>query len=136
MIIDKACSFFGHEKIEVSKELKEKVKNVIEDLIINHGVLIFLFGRFNDFIELCYYVVTDLIKKYPRVVKVKFNCMKKYNIMGEVTDYEFNKALIDEIDYCVFCYNKNIAKESPAKSETMLAYNYAKQKNKCIINII
>ena len=27
----KTCSFFGHRKIEITEELKQKVKEVIED---------------------------------------------------------------------------------------------------------
>ena len=45
----KVCSFFGHRKIEITKELKQKVKEVIEDLIFNHNVLTFLFGSRSDF---------------------------------------------------------------------------------------
>ena len=40
----KVCSFFGHRKIEITEELKQKVKLIIEDLIINQNVTTFLFG--------------------------------------------------------------------------------------------
>lgn len=40
----KICSFFGHRKIEITAELKQKVSNEIENLIVNHNVTAFLFG--------------------------------------------------------------------------------------------
>ena len=56
----KICSFFGHRKIDITEELKQKVKEVIEDLIVNHNVLTFLFGSRSDFDYLCHLVVTEL----------------------------------------------------------------------------
>ena len=56
----KICSFFGHRNIVVTEELKEKVKEIIEDLIVNHNVLTFLFGSRSDFDYLCHLVVTEL----------------------------------------------------------------------------
>ena len=41
---NKVCSFFDHRKIDITEELKQKVKEIIEDLIVNHKVLTFLFG--------------------------------------------------------------------------------------------
>ena len=35
------CSFFGHRKIEITEELKQKLREIIEDLIVNHNVSIF-----------------------------------------------------------------------------------------------
>ena len=35
------CSFFGHRKIEITEELKQRVKNIVEDFIVNHNVLTF-----------------------------------------------------------------------------------------------
>lgn len=51
----KTCSFFGHRKIEITEELKEKVRAIVEDLIVNHNVLIFLFGSRSDFDYLCHF---------------------------------------------------------------------------------
>ena len=46
----KVCSFFGHRKIEITEELKEKVKEVIEDLIVNYNVFTFLVGSSQCFV--------------------------------------------------------------------------------------
>lgn len=42
--MSKVCCFIGHRRIDLIKELEEKTKNVIEDLIINKEVETFLFG--------------------------------------------------------------------------------------------
>ena len=71
---DIKCSFFGHRKIEITKELKEKVKEVIEDLIVKHNVLTFLFGSRSDFNQLCHLVVTELKEKYPNIKRLSYTC--------------------------------------------------------------
>lgn len=38
---NKVCCFIGHRRIDLTKELKEKTKNVIENLIINKEVTLF-----------------------------------------------------------------------------------------------
>lgn len=70
----KVCSFFGHRKIDLTDELKRKVKNVIEDLIINDNVLTFFFGSRSDFDYLCHLVVTELKEKYPSIKRVAYTC--------------------------------------------------------------
>ena len=71
---NKICSFFGHRKIEITEELKQKVKEVIEDLIVNHSVLTFLFGSRSDFDYLCHLVVTELKEKYPNIIRKCYTC--------------------------------------------------------------
>ena len=55
----KFCSFFGHRNIEITEELKQKVKQIIEYLILKYNVLIFLFGSRSNFDTLCHSIVTD-----------------------------------------------------------------------------
>lgn len=69
-----ACCFIGHRKIEITEELKQKIKEVIEDLIVNHNVLIFLFGSRSDFNHLCHLVVTELKEKYPDITRIAYTC--------------------------------------------------------------
>ena len=33
----KSCSFFGYRNIKITEELKQNIKEVVEDLIINHN---------------------------------------------------------------------------------------------------
>ena len=178
----KVCSFFGHRKIEVTEELKQKVKDVIENLIIEKNVLTFLFGSRSDFDFLCHLVVTELKAKYPNIKRIAYTCrhetcileseIEKWNkvyshlnnhevnLLGVEEEYdhktkyssgkasyvERNKAMINDSDFCVFYYNENyqppirkFSKRScgyyQPKSGTAVAYAYAKQKKKNLINI-
>ncbi len=70
----KTCSFFGHRDIEITDNLKEKVKNVIEDLIINYDTSIFLFGSRSNFDQLCHIIVTELKEKYPQIQRISYTC--------------------------------------------------------------
>lgn len=70
----KVCSFFGHRKIGITEELKQKVKAIIEDLIVNHNVLMFLFGGRSDFDYLCHLVVTELKEKYLNIKRIAYTC--------------------------------------------------------------
>lgn len=50
------------------------MKVVIEDLIVNHKVLTFLFGGRSDFDYLCHLVVTELKEKYPNIIRKCYTC--------------------------------------------------------------
>ena len=178
-----ACSFFGHRKIEITEELKQNVKEIIEDLIVNHKVSVFLFGSRSDFDNLCHSVVSKLKDDYPKIKRISYTCAsescmlenerlkweeiysrlhkKQIHLLGfekEVehkTKYtagrasyiERNRAMINDSDYCVFYYDENY-KPPPRKrsrkdigyyqpkSGTKLAYEYARQKKKFIINVL
>ena len=93
----KTCSFIGHRKIELTDKLKQKLKVVIEDLIVNQNVLTFLFGSRSEFNTLCHNIVTelkDLLKTISKneafkILKEKHNLTKSYiyNL------YEKNKTI-------------------------------------------
>ena len=68
------CSFFGHRKIDVTDSLKQKLKNYIEDLIINNKVQIFLFSSKSNFNDLCHLVVTELKKNHPNIKRICYTC--------------------------------------------------------------
>jgi len=70
----KGCSFLGHRKIEETKELKDRLVALIEDLIINHGVSTFLFGSRSEFNDFCHQVVTELKKTYENIKRVVYTC--------------------------------------------------------------
>ena len=48
------CSFFGHRKIDITENLKQNVKHVVENLIVNHNVTTFLFGSRSEFCKASY----------------------------------------------------------------------------------
>ncbi len=179
----KKCSFFGHRNIEATDELNRKVKEVVEDLIVNHNVCNFLFGSRSNFDALCHSVVTDLKEKYKHINRIVYTCKNETCILekeiqmwekiysnlqnepvrligfdleiehktkyssGKAGYVERNYAMIDDSDFCVFYYDEQYIpkirqkyKKSlfcyHPKSGTALAYNYAKQKKKAIINLI
>lgn len=71
---DVKCSFFGHRSVEVTKELEQEVTLIIEDLIVNHHVSVFLFGSRSQFDYLCHLVVTNLKEKYPNIKRISYTC--------------------------------------------------------------
>ena len=56
----KVCSFFGHRNAELNDKQLERLRNYIEDLIVNHNVNTFLFGSRSDFDFVCHKIVTEL----------------------------------------------------------------------------
>lgn len=177
----KVCSFFGHRKINETKQLTDKLFSVVEDLIINHSVKVFLFGSRSEFNSLCLSVVSKLKEKYCEIKRIGYPCSSEVHelekdrerweeysklyrncapvfyvdevfdhknkyVSGKASYVERNQALIDDSDYCVFYYDETYSpqkrksyKDSDSyyqpKSGTRLAYNYANQKKKIIINL-
>ena len=70
----KACSFFGHRDTPQTEELKQKVRETVERLIVEEGVDAFLFGSRSKFDELCHIVVTELKEKYPHIQRIAYLC--------------------------------------------------------------
>ena len=83
----KACSFFGHRDTEQTEELKQKVRETVERLIVEEGVDTFLFGSRSKFDELCHMVVTELKEKYPYIQRIAYLCKHESGCMvGEGKD--------------------------------------------------
>ena len=70
----KTCSFFGHRDTPQTEELKQKVKETVECLILEENVDTFLFGSRSNFDELCHIVVTELKEKYPYIRRIAYLC--------------------------------------------------------------
>lgn len=160
----KSCCFVGHRKIIVSNELINKLTTTIKDLIIN-GITVFNFGSHSDFDSLCYDIVIKLKSQYNCIITIHYCIpYENYTATGftDLYDYEIdcekafkankksymarNFEMIDNSDICVFYYDKaytpprrkNSKKDLTdyqPKSGTAIAYQYAKQKKKKIINI-
>ena len=82
----KTCSFFGHREVEITEELEQRIKEVVEELIINHNVSIFLFGSNSNFDYLCHLVVTKLKEKFSYLDFNDF--LKNFNL--EVEEFLYN----------------------------------------------
>ncbi len=178
-----SCAFFGHRNVEITEELKQKVRKTIKSLIVNYNVREFLFGSRSNFDYLCHLIVTELKEKYPNIKRISYTCRnegcilenerekwekiysyfqkQEVHLLGVEEEFEHktkyrsgkaryverNQAMIDNSDYCVFYYDKNYqpkmrkySKKSlgyyQPKSGTALAFAYAKQKKKILINIL
>ena len=70
----KTCSFFGHRDTPQTEELKQKVRETVERLIVGEGIDVFLFGSRSKFDELCHLVVTELKEKYPYIRRIAYLC--------------------------------------------------------------
>ncbi|MEG1752071.1 MAG: hypothetical protein RR140_03015 [Clostridia bacterium] len=149
----KICSVFGHSKIKITYELKEKLKSCLINLIENKQVKIFYFGGLGEFDDLCWRIVTKLKVIYPDLKRIyclsdprhQRICKRPGWLKNE--DYEEfvylnlkfdwwyqriyfrNCKIIDQSDYVVF-YVKNTENSGAYK-----AMQYAKNNKKMFINL-
>jgi len=121
--------FLGHRKIEVSDELLNRMKEVVENLITEKKIDTFLFGSKSQFDKLALSVVTELKKKYPHIRRIYVRAefpyidenyiaylLKRYDHTyyperiinaGKAAYVERNYEMIDNSNYCVIYYDKN-----------------------------
>lgn len=151
------CCFLGHREINETEELKLKLIDIIEKLIMVEKVEIFLFGSKSRFDILCLELVTALKEKYPHIKRVYIRAeypyiseqyrnylLKNYEDTyypekilnsGRAAYVERNCMMIDNSRYCVIYYDKN-ALPTKRKSGTKIAFDYAVKKGKNIINVL
>lgn len=153
----KTCCFFGHRTINETEELKSKLIEVIEKLIVDEKVDTFLFGSKSRFNGLCQEIVTEIKEKYPHISRVYVRAeypyisehyrnylLKNYEdtyypekIMnaGRTIYVERNYEMIDNSHYCIVYYD---AQNAPVtrKSGAKIALDYAIKKGKNIINVL
>ena len=127
---DKAhtCCFFGHRKIKETEVLKNKVYTVIEELIRDYNVYIFLFGSKSEFDDLCHELVTELMEKYPHIIRIyvrsafqhipdwyEESLLKHYEgtyfpehieSAGKASYIERNQEMINKSTFCVIYYDE------------------------------
>lgn len=85
----KSCSFFGHRDTSQTEELKQKIRETVEQLIVEEGVDTFLFGSRSKFDELCHMVVTELKEKYPHIRRIAYLCRHESGCLaGDGMDLE------------------------------------------------
>ncbi len=146
--------FFGHRTINETAELKSKLNEIIEKLILERQVDTFLFGSKSQFNSLCQETVAQIKEKYPHIKRVYVRA--EYPVIND--DYENyllqsyeetyypenlvgagraiyikrNFEMIDKSNFCVAFFDKE--KAAP-KSGTRMAVNYAAKKGKKIINL-
>ena len=152
----KTCCFIGHRSINETEELKNKLTEIIERLIVEKQVDRFLFGSKSRFNSLCYETVTKLKEKYPHIKRVYVRAEYPYipddykNYLleayedtyypktiigaGKATYIKRNFEMIEESRFCIVYYNE-LNSPTTRKSGTKIAMDYATKKDKKIINI-
>ena len=63
----KRCCFAGHSDITYNEEIREKIKTIAEDLILNHNVKEFWVGHYGRFDGCCSSVIRELQKTYTDI---------------------------------------------------------------------
>lgn len=151
---EKTCCFFGHRKINETEELKSKLKEIIEKLIVDEKVNTFLFGSKSRFNSLCLELVTKIKEKYPHIKRIYVRA-EYPDINEQYTNYllesyegtyypehirssgraayvERNYEMIDKSHYCIVYYDKPNA-PTIRKSGTKIALDYAVKHKKEVI---
>ena len=153
---EKTCCFFGHRTINETDELRERLREIIEKLIVENSVDTFLFGSKSRFNSLCQETVTKIKEKYPHIKRVYVRAeypyinedYKQYLLesyedtyypekilgSGRASYIERNYEMIDNSNYCIVYYDESTA-PTIRKSGTKIALDYAIKKGKEIINI-
>ena len=153
---DKTCCFFGHRKINETEELKSKLIEIIEKLIVDEKVDTFLFGSKSRFNSLCLELATELKEKYPHIKRVYVRAEYPYiseqykNYLlesyedtyypehiigsGRAVYVERNREMINKSRFCIVYYDKQKALTT-RKSGTKLALDYATKQGKQIFLI-
>lgn len=153
-VLENTCCFIGHREINVTDELKEKLRVVIECLIVDENIDKFLFGSKSQFDDLCYDIVTEIKKKYPHIKRIFVRAEYPYidesyeaYLLESYEDTYFPKSVLDAgkaryvkrncemIDNSRFCivYYKEDYTPKGRKSGTKIALAYAEKKKKTII---
>ena len=150
---ENTCCFVGHRKIEDTGELRTKVIEIIENLIIKEKVDTFLFGSKSQFDSLCLNLVTQIKEKYPHIKRIyvraefpyigeKYKtyllnfydetyCPEKVIGAGKAVYVKRNYEMIDKSKYCIIYYNPSVT----SKSGTKIALDYAIKKGRKVIKL-
>lgn len=148
------CCFFGHRTINETDELRTKLTDAIEKLIIDEKVDTFLFGSKSAFDRLCLELVTKLKEKYPHVKRIYVRAefpyinddylnyllksyddtyyLEKLHGSGRAAYVERNYEMINNSKYCIVYYDEPNA-PTTRKSGTKIALDYAIKKGREII---
>lgn len=136
--------------------MKVKIKGTVEKLIIENAVDTFLFGSKSGFNSVCLNIVTELKEKHPYIKRIFVRAEYPYisenyrlwllnfyedtyypeHIIGSgrAVYVERNYEMINKSKYCVFYYNEQDL-PTKRKSGTKIALDYAKKKEREIINL-
>ena len=151
---ENTCCFIGHRTINETEELKERLCEIIEKLIVDENVDTFLFGSKSRFNSLCLELVTELREKYPHIKRIYVRAEYPYisehykNYLlesyedtyypnkiigaGKATYVERNCEMINNSRFCIVYYDE-LHMPTKRKSGTEIALGYAVKHKKEII---
>ncbi len=157
ILVENTCCFFGHRDINETEELKSKLVEIIEKLIVDENVDTFLFGSKSDFNNLCLELVTGIKEKYPHVKRIYVRAeypdiderytnylLERYDDTyyperirnsGRASYVERNYEMINKSKFCIIYYDEQYA-PTTRKSGTKIALDYAIKKRKNIISVL
>ena len=152
--MENTCCFIGHREINMTDELKEKLRVGIERLITEESVDTFLFGSKSQFDDLCWDIVTEIKKKYSHIKRIfvraeypyidesyKAYLLENYEDTyfpksvlgaGKASCVKRNCEMIDNSRFCIVYYKEYYTPKG-RKSGTKIALAYAVRKKKSII---
>lgn len=153
-LMENTCCFIGHREINMTDELKEKLRVGIERLITEESVDTFLFGSKSQFDDLCWDIVTEIKKKYSHIKRIfvraeypyidesyKAYLLENYEDTyfpksvlgaGKASCVKRNCEMIDNSRFCIVYYKEDYTPKG-RKSGTKIALAYAVRKKKSII---
>ena len=145
-------SVFGHSKIEITKELEDKLFETFEDLI-KQGCKYFYFGGFGEFDDFCHKVISKLKITYPHIQRIFCLSDPRHQRISKrpkwLKDEDYEEFIYLDLDFDWWyqrIYYRNLAMifrsnvvvfyvEPRENSGAYKAYKYAKQKKKILINL-
>lgn len=152
-IFNTSC-FIGHRTINETEELKIKLCEIIESLIVKEKIDTFLFGSKSRFDSLCLELVTKLKEKYPHIKRIyvraeypvidenyKAYILKYYDdtyypkkLIGATKSVyvKRNYEMIDSSRFCIIYYDENYL-PSERKSGTKIALEYSLKHEKIVL---
>lgn len=150
------CCFLGHRNIKETEELKERLYEIVERLIVEKSVDTFLFGSKSRFNSLCLSIVTKIKEKYPHIKRVyvraefpyideeyKSYLLKSYEDTyypeqiigsGKAVYLKRNQEMINKSFYCIFYFNEECFPKK-RRSGTKAALDYALKNGKEIFTV-
>ncbi len=156
MSIKNTACFFGHRTINETEELKSKLIEIIERLIVDKNVDTFIFGSKSRFNSLCLELVTKIKEKYPHIKRIYVRAeypdineryinylLESYEDTyypehiigsGRAAYVERNYEMINKSHFCIVCYDEQNA-PTTRKSGTKIALDYTIKKCKNIISV-
>ena len=142
--------------MDETEELKSKLIEIVENLIVNEKVDTFLFGSKSHFNSVCLKTVTEIKKKYPYIKRIYVRAEypyisehyknyllesyedtyypKKIINSGKASYVERNYEMINNSQFCIVYCDEQVA-PTTRKSGTEIALNYAVKRTKKIIRV-